>query len=245
MKNFIYILIFLLTLQVNLFAAASADLEAGDTEYFLRTSANVSNSATISFFNWFKAESDHIGSQLNVASGTVDNIYSQLGNDVTTRVARMNTRDASVNPAALSSNQWTIGEWIPHCGVRYTLSSRSINLNGTITNETTTNSTNGVYTRTGIGVLVRLTLADYFDGLLAYSGIWNVALSVDEQNELVLGIPPIYVQTNNCKGFYPLNEASGNALDKSGNGYDMTETSGTIDRSSDGPPRVFIPMGGQ
>jgi hypothetical protein len=244
--KYIYILIILLTLQVNLFSAASADLEAGDTEYFLRTSANVSNSATISFFNWFKAESDHTGSQINLASGTSDVIYAQISNDATTRFVRMNTRSITVdNASAISTNQWTVDEWIPHCGVRYTLSSRSINLNGTITSNSTANSTNGVYTRTGIGVLVRATLASYFDGLLAYSGIWDVALSINEQNELVLGIPPIYVQTNNCKGYYPLDEASGNALDKSGNGYDMTEVGGTIERTSDSPPRIFIPIGGQ
>lgn len=221
----------------------SRDFEAGDTEYFINSSAVITGTA-ISMFCWFNAEITHNGMCVNVADKDNDNNYATLYCVLTSNNASFNTRStAGDNALATSSNTFTPGTWSRMCGVRSALNARTINLDGTITSNATANTGAGTFDRTCIGVLGRLSLVNYYDGLLCWVSFWDTNLSEAQQNELMLGIPPVMIATNNCKGFYQQMEDSGNAIDHQGNNT-LTETGGTIASDVNSPPYIFWPQGG-
>ena len=247
MKKLILIL-FSLTLWVNqIFAGSSRDFEAGHTEGFYSTTIWVTGTTTISYFAWFCSESSGATNIIGGSNASTTSDYELLFTDATTNYVRINTRNATTpNPSAISTNTLSLGAWSRACGVRSALNARTINLDGTVTTDTTAQTAAATLDRSNIGIMIRPSVpSSYYDGLIAFAACWNTNLSLAQQNELMWGIPPIYMATANCKGYYPLQEASGNAIDKSGNANTLIEYSGTIDVSTSSPPYVFIPQGGQ
>lgn len=243
MKKIILILL-LIFFNVSIFAGASRDFEAGDTEYFQIQSAVVT-ALPITMAFYFKPESTAKHSCIGVIySADRNNSWISGGPEATTYVY-VNIRGTGGTNYATSSNQLTTGTWGAICCELESATSRYTWLNGTKGTQGTYSIALNTVDVSELGVLSRSSGYTYGDGLMAHAAYWSADLSDMQINEFNLGIPPIYISTNNCKAYYPLQEASGNAVDKSGNGYTMTQTDGTIDVSQDGPPKIFIPMSGQ
>jgi hypothetical protein len=142
-----------------------------------------------------------------------------------------------------STNTTSTNKW--YCGIfkEITSSSRALFNGTTKTADTQTNLATFALNRFANGYLIRGNALYPYNGLISMTALWNVDLSDTECNELAYGVMPIYVKTNNCRVFWAYQEASGNAVDSTGNGYTGT-ASGTI-ATDNGCSPVFIPIGGQ
>lgn len=153
------------------------------------------------------------------------------------------------NPTTVNStptvNTCDAGNWHHACGVFRAANDWEIFLNGDTVNSGVNTSSMAMPSnldRTGIGTLIRSTNTNFFNGLLAYAAIWNVALSDAEVIGLAGGDNPLAVQNANLVGYWPLtSNASPEPDDK--NDYDMTVSGATY--SSENPSVDAPPSGAE
>lgn len=243
--------ILILLLSFNLWAESSRNFELDDTE-FMHLSSALTTGMTFTLLTWVNGETYAAGvTYYAIAEGRAGGVTPSIRTGVL--VAAGGTANAYTTnyatagtPAVTSSNSLTTTTWNFIANVQSAANARALFLNSTKTTNTT-NVTGNYETLdlASIGAGERSTVTLYYDGLIAQSAYFNTALSDAQINEIYLGTPANYILPANCMGYYPLQEASGNALDKSGNGKNMTETSGTIEVSASSPPFIFIPSGGQ
>jgi hypothetical protein len=100
---------------------------------------------------------------------------------------------------------FAINTWQHFCSVFATTSSRTVYVDGTAAAENTTTIT-GTKTmdRTALGVLIRPTPDQYFQGRLAECAIWNAALTAAEIASLAKGMTPDKIRPQNLVFYAPL-----------------------------------------
>ena len=83
-------------------------------------------------------------------------------------------------------------------------------------------------------------------GRIAEAAIWNVALTDSEVQALASGVSPLRVRPESLQAYWPLFAVTGNAIDYSGKGNDLTDngTVGVADHAPVGPMFAF-PSGWQ
>lgn len=143
----------------------------------------------------------------NVNSST-DNTLALLEYDATVagtpvratyRVALSAVENASSTVAP------TLNAWNAAMAVFTSSSSRSIYLNGgnSATNSNTATGT-PTFDRVSIAALLRATAALYFDGRVAETAFWSVALNTDEMASLAKGFKPHRIRPQSLVFYAPL-----------------------------------------
>lgn len=131
-------------------------------------------------------------------------------------------RAANSSSNATTSATVTSGVWHHLCGVWTNTSSRDVYLDGG--NKVSNTITRTPSTPTSTQIANRLAEARHWNGDLAEWAVWNVSLTDAEIEVLAHGVSPYLIRPAALIAYYPLQEASGNALDFSGSGFDMTDT---------------------
>lgn len=162
---------------------------------------------------------------------------------ITSGVIIAGIRHISSNLEIATVNALAINEWHHACAVFTATDNWAVYLDGDAGNKGTNATAKTFATgldRTAIGLLMRSTNANPFDGLIAHVAVWTRALSEAEVAGLAAGDNPLAVQNADLVGYWPLQtDADPEPDDK--NNYDMTL--GGADHSNT-DPAVDAPPGG-
>jgi hypothetical protein len=139
------------------------------------------------------------------------------------------TRDARTT-ATVSANTW-----FHACGVWSTTTSRTVYLNGGNAVENTGSSSPTGLANTGIGAETTTGgPTKQWVGRLAEVALWNVVLVANEVRWLARGVSPLCIRPDALIGYWPLLSRTGNAIDYSSGGNNLTDTN-TVG-VAEGPP---------
>lgn len=182
---------------------------AASTQY-LNTSTSPVSALPFTLFAHFYPTRNTVRENIfspNVNSGT-DNTLSMLEYDATVvgKPVRATYRVAlSAVETADSTTAPTQNAWNAAMAVFTSSSSRSIYLNGgnSATNSNTATGT-PIYDRVSIAALLRATAALYFDGRVAETAIWSVALNTSEMASLAKGFKPSRIRPQSLVFYAPL-----------------------------------------
>ncbi len=123
------------------------------------------------------------------------------------------------------------GVWVHAAAVEVADNDHRAYLNGTLKTATLQKNPAGV-DRTSIGRAGDSSPTNFFDGDIAHVAIWNVALSSDEIDSLVVGVSPLKIRRDSLVAYYPVGGQSPE-LDVVG-GNDLTVNGTPL--QSDEPP---------
>lgn len=149
--------------------------------------------------------------------------------DVDTNHAPVATAADGGSPAdATSTGSGTINTWHHACGVFTNDSNRVAYRDGANANNSTATVAPTSIDRTNVGRrFANGTAAQYWSGLIAEVGIWNVALGVDEIVSLARGASPLLIRPSALVAYWPLLRGSvaisGTSLDRWRDGLHLTE----------------------
>ncbi len=149
------------------------------------------------------------------------------------------TRAAGGTAAAYSGNQYSQDTWHHAAFVSAGIASRYAYLDGVPSAEETTSRIPFGISITGIGVLLRDTIANYMSGDIAEVGIWHEALSTPEIAALAKGFSPLLIKPAHLAAYLPLirEGAAGVYRDRVG-GRTFYESGGSTPSPH---PRVIYP----
>lgn len=232
-----------------------ARLFTANTDYFVLGSALVT-SVPLSMACWIYCTTlptshgdEYTLVQISDSSGAgkFDSWYIRIDDSSGKNRPQAIMRNGALNNA-LCSAEISVNTWHHICGVWAATDSGAIYLDG---GNKATDSTN-VTGITGLDStqLGRVDLGtfqdDYFDGRMAEAAIWDVALTDEQVAALAAGASPMHVSPSAPVGYWPLYASqTGNAIDYSGNGNDLTEMSaiGVADHAPVAPPWGFRGLG--
>lgn len=112
-----------------------------------------------------------------------------------------------VTSVATSVGAVTNGSWNFAAATFVSISNRRVNLNGT----STTNSNNTFFGNSTFGEVGALNGSREFNGIVSDVAVWNVALTVDQVNQLAARFSPPVVAPQNLVGFFPMNRGGINS----------------------------------
>jgi hypothetical protein len=133
------------------------------------------------------------------------------------------------------AGSWTLNQWHHLGGVFASSTSRTGYLDGVGGTPNTTSITPTGLDKTGIGAIVRSTLANPFSGDIAEVAVWNIDLTDDEMAALAAGFCPLLIRPGNLVAYWPLIRG---LKDRMG-GYDLTASGTTVSPHC----RVIYPTG--
>lgn len=150
---------------------------------------------------------------------------------------RRNTTDAS----ATTANSYNSNAWNHVVGVEISASSRSCMLNGgTIATDSTNQTPSGTINNFYIGTYTGGGSAKPMSGRIAEIGLWNVALTADEQMALAKGFSPLLIRPQSLQGYWPIDGISSPEIDRWNSRRNLTLNGSPA--KADGP-RMYLPMG--
>lgn len=161
------------------------------------------------WFNMANVTATH--TLISVSDSAGDSDYFRLaadgatGGDPVVADARRSTLGTATTSSGFTANTWFHG-----CAVFTSATSRAAYINGGNSGTNATSITPLSIDRIGVGVLDRLTRANFANGLIADVGIWNVALTTSDIAALAAGHPPSKVRPQSLVRYLPL---VGDALD--------------------------------
>lgn len=117
--------------------------------------------------------------------------------------AKFDSRDGTLATAA-SSLAYTASTWQHYCGVSAASNDRIMYLDGGNSGNNTTSVTPSLLDATDIGVLGRLTPAQFCNGSIAEVAIWSAALNASEVASLAKGVSPRLVRPQSLAFYVPL-----------------------------------------
>lgn len=228
-------------------AGASRDLEAGDSDYFIKTdttSLSITGDLTIAF--WAKPESQPgsglayiLVSKLLSAGNQRSYSFYQENDGANQTLNLLIYGDGATGGNASVTTTHSSAVW-HHFVVSWVAASgeATFYVDGASLGSATTGAETAIFDSTAsfiVGQNANLPAGFYFDGLMADLGIWARALRASDVAELYAGTPPSKLQTANLKGSWPLFGSISPETDLSGNGNTLTLTNSPAE-SFDGHP---------
>lgn len=173
---------------------------------------------------------------LSVANSATDgDLFSLFVDDPGGQVGAYVAADPT-GAAITTSAVLTTGTWHHTCAVFTSTTSRTIYLDGgnAATDTSNVNADPAGINRTGVGALLRLSIAGFTNGRLAHPGIWNAALNTNEIAALVKGVPPRLIRPASNVNYWPLPGLNSPEPDFGPNRDNLT-LSGSPSRANDAP----------
>lgn len=153
---------------------------------------------------WFNGTDGCVCSLADTGS---DNNYFELITTTSDNKVTWSSR-AGTETLAQSTTTWTDNVWSHACGIEASATDRRAFLNGGGKGTDATSKTPAGIDSLGIGFLARASDADFYQGLIAEVGIWNVALTDAEVAVLAAGYSPLCVQPQSLVFYAPLVRAA-------------------------------------
>lgn len=213
----------------------------GTTGYAAYTGSLVPAYTPVSVACWFRPDADTSGTLIGISSSSSAGNRLRLDIETTSNQIRaVSTNSANVTAAATSAAAvWASGTWT-HAGAVFASStSRTAYSNGTAsTTDPTSNAATGTPDLVTFGAAVSSGGPfSYFNGAIAWAGIWNVALSGPEMTALAQGAHPLLIRPSALINAYDFT-GLGTEIGRMGYGLTLNGTTAFSDS-----PRIYIPRG--
>lgn len=209
-------------------------------DYFEVSSALVSG-APLTIVGWAIPDTDVHLRLFSIANSGLSGTWYHVLGLASSRVLWCHANSSGTSAQSATTDTYSLGAW-SHFGCVFASStSRTAYLQGVAASENTASIVPAGLNATSLGRLGDSTPSNETDAKVAHFALWNVALDADEMADLSGGKSPLLVRRGSLVGYWPLQENAGsdNALDLSGNGNDLTQTSSPAP-ISDSPP-IYIP----
>ena len=198
--------------------------------------------APMSVSAWVYPDANQNNGLFCLYDGTSDEAFALLLQSGNT--AAWFARHLAVNASASSANTATLNTWNHVVGVESASNGRSVRLNGgTAGTDSTSKIPSGIN-----AMLLASSISGagdvYLSGRLAEVGVWNVALTADEQIALSVGYSPTMIRPGNLVAYWPMDRTTFNTgagaitLDRWRNGYSLTEVN--TPAIADHPPMKYF-----
>jgi hypothetical protein len=187
----------------------------------------------------------------NTTAGSADKyIFSLSNNSGTTLFSGLQWLDANAKLAAFISTSGTVRKWDTtatatlntwqHVAGVFTSASdivAYVNADGAGAYTNTGSPTVPTWNTVSIGALVRSSVAGWYYGSLAETGLWNVALTQAELDQLAAGYSPLFVRPQSLVAYWPLFGRATDEEDWDG-AYPLTNTGSATVADH---PRIIYP----
>lgn len=220
---------------------ASRDIVSESNDYW-KIDTPVVTAAPLTMATWFYADTVGVVQRIMIIgdTATTTHFFHLYGH---TTGAKINcaVQGGGTLRQSSSTASYTAGKWHHVACTTSSAANRVAWLDGVAGTANTNSVTPAGLDNTVLGAAVLSSTFDESDGKLAHAAIWSVALDEGEIKALAAGVVPTAIRPGSLVGYWPLTEpaATDSALDRSGNGNDMTD-SGDPAISTLGPP-VFNP----
>lgn len=207
---------------IGLFLYLLVFVSASDSaENFVRASSMYGTSSTVEItsapFSWclrFKTSTTAtFMGMVSLAQNSSGGTNAFLQTDNTTTINHCVRPSGGSFACAVATTTYSTGAWNSVCGVEASTTSRAVYYNGGNKGTDTTSVSLTSLQLTGIGAVVRDTIASAFNGDIAEVGIWNVALTDDEAVTYSKGYVPPCIRPDKLVAYYPLVNDSSTAKD--------------------------------
>lgn len=179
---------------------------------------NAANPFPVTFAGWSNRDNNNTGAFISIGNTAQDRNFMLVGyiaytmNSLWCLTRGENFNDFSV-VSTVSSNPNT---WVHFAAVLPDAATIVLYVDGQTGQYIESSGPNffDPFNRIGIGYIPRLTtgLAQFFEGLLAEWGMWNVALSQAEIQALAKGVSPLFIRPQNLLMYIPLIRDNDNDL---------------------------------
>ncbi len=207
----------------------------------LELSSAVSAAIPLTMSCWFRANTSHAGTLIDIADSGVTEHSTTLQIRSSGEVSAR-SRAGGGSSRALTTTNYSTTTWHHACGTWAATNDRKSYIDGGSEGTNTQVRDPLNEDRTFIGAAADSSISEFFDGRLAEAAIWDVVLSLSEITALANGWSPLRVRPTALLAYWPLyrDGGSGNA-DMSGGGFNLTEV-GTVtvaDHSPTASPFAF------
>jgi len=217
---------------------------AASSEYFTLASGLVT-AAPLSMVCWFRSDdADALQALMGVGdSASNTHLFSlELAGATAGDPVRIFTRAGGGANIVVTSTGYSINTWHHAAMVQVTTTDRSVFIDGGSEGNNTTSVIPAGVNLTRIGSRATLSVGVFMSGRIAEAAIYDAALTNSQVAMLARGVSPFRVLPGNLVGYYSLPAFTGNAIDYSGNGNNLTDTN-TVGIADHAPVPPMFGMG--